>query len=223
MVSQLSPRQREVMQIVESWRQTSGRAPTVREMADALGVSSTATIHQHLRALEHKGYLARQRYRRRAWQPVKPPRPPLLRRVAMPADMAQVPLVGRIAAGRPIDAVEILDEDALIDIPSSYLSTGEHYALRVVGDSMIEEGIHDGDVILVRRQDKAEPGQTVVALIDGEATVKKLYFRERLAELRPANAAMQSLYVPRDQLTIQGVVISLLRRYETSSPHRRAK
>lgn len=219
----LSPRQRDVLRIVEHWRLTYGRPPTVREIAGELGVSSTATIHQHLRALETKGYLTRRRYRHRALQPVVPPRPVKLQRIAMLSEMAQVPLVGRIAAGRPIDAVEILDDDALIDIPSSYLSTGEHYALRVVGDSMIEEGIHDGDVILVRRQDKAEPGQTVVALIDGEATVKKLYFRERLAELRPANATMQSLFVPRDQLTIQGVVISLLRRYETATPRRRGK
>lgn len=124
-----------------------------------------------------------------------------------------MPLLGVIAAGRPLDAVEVLDEDALVDIPASYLSSGEHFALRVVGDSMIEDGICDGDLILVRRQNRAEPGQTAVALVDGEATVKKLYYHGEQAELRPANAAMQSLFVPRDRLVIQGVVISLLRRY----------
>ncbi|NLH49171.1 MAG: repressor LexA [Myxococcales bacterium] len=134
----------------------------------------------------------------------------LLRPVGRPV---KVPLVGIIAAGRPVDAVEVLDEDALIDIPASYLSTGEHFALRVVGDSMIEDGICDGDLILVRKQDHAESGQTVIALTEGEATVKKLYYHGDQVELRPANAAMQSFFLPRGRLVIQGLVISLLRRY----------
>jgi len=207
----LSGRQREVLEAIGSWRRDHGRAPTVREIAGALGVASPATVHQHLLALESKGYLARRRYRHRDLKPLSPPR--RLKAARRAPDTMQVPLVGTIVAGRPIEAVEMLDDDAMIDIPTSYLSTGEHFALRVRGDSMIEDGICDGDVILVRKQNRAESGQTVVALVDQEATVKRLYLHGDTAELRPANAAMKSIFIPRDQLTIQGVVISLLRRY----------
>jgi len=207
----LSPRQRDVLAAIDAWTKRHGRPPTVREIATALGVSSTATVHQHLTALEQKGFLSRRRYGHRALRPQMPPKPP--RTDPRTGDTAQVPLVGEIVAGRPIESVEVLDDDALVDIPASYLSSGEHYALRVRGESMIEDGICDGDLILVRKQDRAEAGQTVVALVDGEATVKRLYFHNEQAELRPANAAMESLFIPRDKLVIQGVVISLLRRY----------
>jgi repressor LexA len=194
-------------------QESLGRSPTVREIAQALGVGSTATVHQHLRVLEAKGYLARLRYRHRALRPLSPPHRPAAPAAPDRVEMTRTPLLGLIAAGRPIDAIETVDDDAYVDVPSSYLAAGEHFALRVVGESMIDDGILDGDLILVRRQDRADAGQTVVALIDGEATVKKLYFRGAEAELRPANATMQSFYVPRDRLVIQGVVVSLVRRY----------
>jgi len=210
MIRGLSGKQREVLEVVQAWKQEHGQAPTVRELAGRLGVSSTATIHQHLTALEGKGYLARRRYRHRSLLPQMPPRRPPAARAG---EVAQVPLVGSIVAGRPLEAVEVMDDEALVDIPASYLSAGEHFALRVHGESMIDDGIRDGDIILVRRQDRAENGQTVVALVDGEATVKRLYLRGAEAELRPANASMASLLLPLDRLAIQGVVVSLLRRY----------
>ncbi len=206
----LSPRQQEVLRVIGAWVDRHGRPPTVREIAEALGVSSTATVVQHLRALESKGYLARERYRHRDLRPHEPLRRPPR---AFEAEVVQVPLVGVIVAGRPLESVEVLGDEELVDIPASYLSTGEHFALRVRGESMIDDGICDGDVILVRRQDQAQAGQTVVALVEGEATVKRLYFHGAQAELRPANRTMEPIFVPRDQLTIQGVVISLLRRY----------
>jgi repressor LexA len=201
-----------VLDAIAARQQTHGRPPTVRELAQALGVGSTATIHQHLRVLEAKGFLARPRYRRRALRPLPPPQRPPAAGAAGPR-MARAPLLGVIAAGRPIDAVEIADDDAFVELPESELGPGEHFALRVAGESMIDDGILDGDLIMVRRQDRADAGQTVVALIDGEATVKKLYFHGAEAELRPANATMRSFYVPRDRLVIQGVVVSLVRRY----------
>ncbi len=210
MKSGLSRRQREALDAVRHWTQEHGCAPTVRELAELLGVTSTATIHQHLTALEAKGYLARARYRHRSLQAQVPPRrPPTARR----DDTTQVPLVGSIVAGRPLEAIEVLDDEALVEVPSSYLTNGEHFALRVNGESMIDDGIREGDLLLVRRQDRAASGQTVVALVDGEATVKRLYLHGAQAELRPANTTMSSLFVPLDRLTIQGVVVSLLRRY----------
>lgn len=197
--------------MIGEWVERYGQSPTVREIAEALGVSSTATVVQHLRALESKGYLTRQRYRHRDLRSHDPPR----RSPSRPheVEIAQVPLVGVIVAGRPLESVEVLGDEELIDIPASYLTTGEHFALRVRGESMIEDGICDGDVILVRKQSQAQPGQTVVALVEGESTVKRLYWRGEQAELRPANHTMESIFVPCEQLIIQGVVISLLRRY----------
>jgi repressor LexA len=121
-----------------------------------------------------------------------------------------VPLLGMVAAGEPIEAVEIPDN---VDVPQSLLRGGECFALRVKGDSMIEEGIHDGDIILVRKQERAENGQTVVALIDNEATVKKFYRKGKSIELRAANPDMEPIMIEADKLEIKGVVIGLLRSY----------
>lgn len=121
-----------------------------------------------------------------------------------------VPLLGYVAAGRPIEAVELPDQ---VDVPEGFLRGGECFALRVKGDSMIEEGIHDGDTILVRKQEVAENGQTVVTLVDGEATVKKFYLRDGVVELRPANAAMKPIVVDAEAVRIRGIVIGLVRTY----------
>lgn len=211
MAKGLSPKQKEVLAAVSAWREKHRRAPTVRELAAALSLSSTATVHQHLSALTAKGYLTRTRYRHRGLRACSPP---IHGRFGdEQAAVQRVPLLGAIVAGRPLEAVEVRDDDETIELPATFLSAGEHFALRVTGDSMIDDGILNGDVIVVRRQSTAEIGQAVVALIDGEATVKRLYFHGSQAELRPANAAMDSIYVSRDALTLQGVVVSLLRSY----------
>ena len=121
-----------------------------------------------------------------------------------------IPLLGYVAAGRPIEAVELPDQ---MDVPQGLLRSGECFALRVKGDSMIEDGIHDGDTILVKKQEVAENGQTVVALVDGEATVKKFYLRGDKVELRPANAAMKPMVVDAEAVQIRGIVIGLIRSY----------
>jgi repressor LexA len=125
---------------------------------------------------------------------------------------ATLPLLGTIAAGRPIEAIETPEE---IEVPASLVGTpgAPRYALRVRGDSMIEEGIHDGDVVVVRSARRAENGQTVVAVVDGEATLKRFHEAGRWVELRPANAALQPMRVRADRLEIRGVLVGLLRRY----------
>jgi repressor LexA len=122
-----------------------------------------------------------------------------------------LPLAGQVAAGSPIEAIE---DNESVDVPEEMLGSGEYFALKVRGRSMVEEGIFDGDTIVVRRQTTAENGQTVVALLGGqEATVKKYYRRKDEVELRPANAAMSSIFVRKGEFEIQGVVVGLMRKY----------
>jgi repressor LexA len=123
----------------------------------------------------------------------------------------EFPLLGRVAAGKPIEAVEEID---VIEIPPSMLGKGDHFVLQVKGDSMKEDGILDGDFIVIRRQATAENGQTVVALINNQATVKKYYQREGHVELRPAHTGMEPLIIREGDLQIQGKVIGVLRRYK---------
>ena len=121
-----------------------------------------------------------------------------------------IPLLGLIAAGQPIEAIE---NPEAVEAPASLLGRGERYALRVRGDSMIEDGIRDGDLIVVRRTAQAENGQTVVAIVDGEATLKRFYRVGARVELRPANAALRSTHWPAARVEIRGVLVGLLRRY----------
>ena len=141
-----------------------------------------------------------------------PPLETRVRRSTRP-EAATLPLLGTIAAGRPIEAIE---NPEAIEVPASLLGAGERYALRVRGDSMVDDGIQDGDVVVVRSARRAENGQTVVAIVDGEATLKRFHGPERggrWVELRPANAAMKPLRVAADRLEIRGVLVGLLRRY----------
>lgn len=171
--------------------------PTVREIAQAVGVSSTATIHQHLAALEAKGFIRRGSYKHRAIE---------LPRLARPA--VNVPLLGRIAAGRPILAAE--DREDELPLPRDLVGEGETFALRVRGDSMIEAGIHDGDLVVVRRQPTAANGEVVAALVGDEATVKFYHREADRVRLQPANSAMEPIYA-RD-VTILGKVVLVLRK-----------
>jgi len=122
----------------------------------------------------------------------------------------KITLLGLIAAGRPIEAIENPEP---IEVPESMLGPGETYALRVRGDSMIEDGIQDGDLVLVRRAVEADDGATVVAVVEGEATLKRFFRRGTNVELRPANAALQSIHVPASRVEIRGILIGLMRRY----------
>lgn len=196
----LTPRQRTAYDFITAFSGRKGYAPSFEEIRRHLGVASLNAVAKLISQLRRRGFLA--------------PAPPNAKRwLAPPSRHAggdTIPLLGLVAAGRPIEAVEVPEE---IGIPASMSGTGERFALRVRGDSMIEDGIHDGDVVVVRRARRAENGQTVVALVDGEATLKRFRLAGSRVELRPANAAMEPVRVAADRVEIRGVLVGLLRRY----------
>jgi repressor LexA len=198
----LTHRQKEVYAFLKAYMERRGVAPTYEEIRRHFGFRSYNAVFKHLKQLEARGYLtSRWKNRKQAFA---------LKEPVQAVSTAKLPLLGRVAAGEPIEALE--DQDT-VEVPESFLGTGEHFALRVRGDSMVEDGIHDGDLILLRKQEDAENGQTVVALIDGEATVKRLYRKGPSVELHPANASMKPLVAEASKVTIQGVVVGLIRKY----------
>ncbi|HYO12846.1 MAG TPA: transcriptional repressor LexA [Thermoanaerobaculia bacterium] len=204
----LTERQKEILEFIHEYRRQRGIAPTHREICERFGFSSYGTAYKHLKLLQEKGFLRRDWNQKRGIE--------LLR--AIPgggmdgAADQDLPFLGRIAAGRPIEAVPGIDRVA---VPGHLLSGrgGDHYVLRVVGESMIDEGIHDGDFIIVLRRDVAEPGEMVVALIGDDATLKRFYPEGELVRLQPANPTMQPIRVPAREVRIQGVVVGLMRKF----------
>ena len=207
-MSELTPRQRDVLEFVESQVAHRGYPPTVREIGEALGLSSSSTVHAHLAALQDKGYLTR--------DPTKP------RALEIHYDAESggaverrparhVPLVGDVAAGTGVLAVENVEET--LPIPEDFTVDGELFMLRVRGDSMIDAGILDGDYVVVRSQPTAESGDTVVAGIPGdEGTVKTFLQRKGKVVLRPENPALEEMVFEPGEVTVYGKVVSLLRR-----------
>jgi repressor LexA len=198
----LTKRQKQLVDFLENFIAEHGYAPTLEETGSYFGLSSLATIHKHLKNLEQKGFIRRHRNHSRALemtQQRKRPGSPTLQ------------LLGNVAAGMPIEAIETPDS---ITVPEDFVRKDNTFCLRVRGESMIDEGIRDGDYIIVEGRDSATDGETIVALVNGEATVKK-YYRERDGRIRlqPANAAMQPIYAPEEELMVRGVVVGLMRRY----------
>jgi len=197
----ITQRQREVYQFLKQFIEKHGYSPTIRDIARRFGFSSPATVHKYLVALERAGLIARGK------------RNALVQLIYQKQETGaiEVPLAGKIAAGRPIEAIR---SDEMIAIPPNLLGKRETYALRVVGNSMIEEHIRDGDIIIVEARETAENGQTVVALIeDNEVTVKKLYREKNHIRLQPANESLQPIFVDPSKVRIQGVVIAVIRKY----------
>ena len=214
MKPKLTKRQKEILDFVADFISRLGYAPSIREIASAFGLSSTATVHQHLESLIAKGLLHKERGRSRSMEVAQAPSPGITAEASvLHSRVVEVPVLGIIAAGQPIESPGFLDPDDTVAIPESYLKAGEHFALRVRGDSMIDEGIHDGDTLIVKKQDRALPGQVVVALVNGEATVKFYYPKNGTVELRPANPRFAPIFVPESDVIIQGLVISLLRKF----------
>lgn len=223
----LTPKQQELLSFIQTRLEEGGVSPSFEEMKDALDLRSKSGIHRLINALEERGFIRRLPNRARALEVLKLPdamhRAPApaapTPKVSAPAvllptaanDVIEIPLHGRIAAGVPIEAME---SHTMLSVPAALLGSGDHYALEVSGDSMMEAGILDGDFALIQRTDVAREGQIVVALIDdAEATLK--YFRREGARVRldPANAAYEpQIYDPR-QVRIQGKLAGLLRRY----------
>jgi repressor LexA len=188
-----------ISRYVEDW----GRSPSFEEICSHFGFTSYNTVTTYLKTLERKGYirLPRKKNQKRAIEVISP----------VETRRLEFPLLGRVAAGRPIEVVEEVDA---IEIPPSMLGKGDHFVLQVKGDSMKEDGILDGDFIVVRKQPTAENGQTVVALINNEATVKKYYHREGHVELRPAHMDMEPLIINEGDLRIEGRVVGVMRHYK---------
>ena len=237
----LTRKQHELLLFIDRHLKQTGFSPSFEEMKDALTLKSKSGIHRLISALEERGFLRRHHHRARALEVTRMPGgaeaeapvlmakadggafvPNVIRgdfsgrlagvRSAHEAGAVQLPLYGRIAAGMPIEALR--DQGTQIEVPMALLGGGEHYALEVAGDSMIDEGILDGDTVLIRKGETAENGQIVVALIkDTEVTLKRLRRRGNTIALEPANQRHQVQVLPADQVKIQGRLVGLMRRY----------
>ena len=196
----VTKRQKEVLNFIEKYKKKKDYAPSLEDIKKHLKLSSVSTVHYHIKKLEKLGLLRKNEHQPRSMTTTKE------------KQMMSVPIVGTIAAGQPIEAIEIPDGSVLVD-SRNYSSNDIFYALRVAGDSMIEEGIFDKDVVVIKKQSSAENGQTVVAIIDdNEATLKKLYRLENRFKLVPANQTMLPFY--RKEVEVRGVVVNIIRNLE---------
>jgi repressor LexA len=194
----LTKRQKEIIDFIRDYRSEHGISPTQREIREKFHLSSFGTVQKHLKRLEEKGALRREWNRSRGISPTSE------------ASGARISLLGLVAAGRPIEPFPV---EETIEVPTSLLGKGEHFVLRVRGDSMIEDGIRDGDFVIVSKRANAQNGQTVVALVRGEATLKRYYSEGARVRLQPANASMKPITVDARDLVVQGVVTGLIRDY----------
>ncbi len=201
----LTKRQKQVLDFIENFIRDNGYSPSLEEIGRGLELSSLATVHKHLSNLQTKGFMKRLANRSRSIE--------LEETVEMTASSVALPLIGEVAAGLPIEAYGDDQVDTL-DVPREFVNAADNFVLRVRGDSMIEEAIASGDYIICERREQAANGETVVALIDQhEATVKKFYAEEGHIRLQPANSSMLPQIYDPSRVTIQGVVIGLLRKY----------
>jgi repressor LexA len=218
---ELTDRQRQVLSFISESIRHRGYPPTLREIGEKMGIRSTNGVNDHLKALEKKGYLAREDLKSRALRPLNKgsaggkggvmPVPS-----SIGDDLVEVPLLGRVAAGAPLLAVENVEDTVKVD--RFFLGQGsvkEVFALRVKGDSMIDDGIHDGDFIFVKKSLAADKGDIVVALIEDEATVKRYYPEGDVIRFQPANRDMQPIMVrKRDfkSVNLIGIVVGVYRK-----------
>lgn len=200
-MNSVTPRQMGVLRFLSEYQGRHGYSPTMQEIGDFLGLSKV-TVFEHVAALEKKGLLRREaKHRARCLQ--------LTNNIKFPDARATViPLAGRIAAGRPVEAIQ---DSEVLDLEEMFARPQETFCLKVAGDSMIDEHIRDGDYVICARRQDARNGETVVALLDdGEATLKKLYREKGRIRLQPANPSFQPIVV--DNIRIQGVVIGVIRK-----------
>ncbi len=200
----LTARQKQIVVYIQQHSEAHGYPPTVREIGLDVGLSSSSTVHAHLKTLEEQGVILRDAVLTRAIK-VVPTQMDGLR--PQTKAIVNVPIVGTVAAGKPRLAVEDIED--VFPLPQDFIS-GDGFILQVRGDSMIEDGIHEGDYVVVRRQPDAENGETVVAMIDGEATVKRFYKEKARVRLQPANKRMKPMFFTDAQIV--GKVVGLVRR-----------
>lgn len=199
----ITRRQKEVLDFLSGFTQRKGYSPSYEEIAAGLGLNSLATVHKHITNLHNKGMLQRAHNRSRSIDVLSP-------RTARKGGGDRLPLMGRIAAGRPVEAIETAETISLSEI----IGNREVFALEVRGDSMRDEHIVNGDYVLVERVNTAREGEIVVALVDGsDATLKRYYKEGNLIRLQPSNNEMAPIFAPADRVAIQGKVLGMLRKY----------
>jgi repressor LexA len=215
-MEELTERQSQILNFIVRETENRGFPPTIREIGEEMDIRSTNGVNDHLKALERKGYLTRGEQQSRSLVPTKRARLVLgLGARSRDSNLVDVPLLGKVAAGAPLLAVEHVEDSVKID---SFLLGGaggrEVFALKVKGESMIEDGIHDGDFLFVRKTASAQPGEIVVALIEDEATVKRYYPDANGVRFQPANSTMSPIYVSRNEFRstmILGKVVGVYR------------
>lgn len=228
----LTKKQHELLLFINGRLADEGVPPSFDEMKTALGLRSKSGIHRLITGLEERGFIRRLPHRARALEVVKLPKaaidtpanekpakgsfkPSVIQggKIAgAPADSVELPLYGRIAAGLPIEALS--DPSSFIPVPQDMLSMGDHYALEISGDSMIQAGILDGDTVIIRKADRAENGQIVVALVENEnVTLKRWRLKGNKVALEPCNPDHETRIFPADHVAVQGHLVGLLRRY----------
>ena len=237
----LTPKQHELLLFIDRHLRQTGCSPSFEEMKEALDLRSKSGIHRLIGALEERGFLVRRKHRARALEVMRLPEDVRLRaeagragasasgfapnvirgdftsrfsgvRAADAAGAVMLPLYGRIAAGVPIEAMR--DNSSEIEVPTALVGPGDHYALEIAGDSMIEAGIFDGDTAIIRQTETAETGQIIVALVDdSEVTLKRLRQRGNSIALEPANARYETRIFPAERVKVQGRLTALFRRY----------
>src|SRR5688500_3239583 len=200
----LTKRQKEMLDFLELFVAEYGYPPSYEEIARNFGYTSLATVHEHVENLRQKGYIRKSYNASRSIELVP---------ANNQAGAVELPLLGMVAAGQPIEAIE--DQETLA-VPDTMIARGgQHYVLRVRGDSMIDEQIRDGDYVIVNSRNTAENGEMVVALVHGDSATVKKFYRERdgRVRLQPANVTMAPLYFAPDEVMVQGVVVGVIRRY----------
>ena len=198
----LTKRQREILDYLNQFIQQNGYAPSLEEIGKRFGLSSLATVHKHLTNLQEKGFIKRAWNRSRSVEMIP---------TRTGGRAVELPLLGFVAAGSPIEAVA---SNETIAVPEDLVGKRDTYVLRVRGDSMIDEQIRDGDFVIVEDRKTAQNGETVVALLSGSDVTLKKFFRENgRVRLQPANPSMQPIFVDPDNLQVQGVVVGVMRRY----------
>jgi len=238
----LTRKQHELLVYIDRHLKQTGFSPSFEEMKEALQLKSKSGIHRLISALEERGFIGRRHHRARALEVLRLPEDTMSRSSEAPAETAgngnfspnvirgdfspriagvraanevaaiELPLYGRIAAGLPIEALR--DAGSQIEVPMAILGNGEHYALEVAGDSMIEAGILDGDTVIIRKGEQADNGQIVVALVDdAEVTLKRLRRRGNSIALEPCNVRHETRIFPADKVKVQGRLVALMRRY----------
>lgn len=195
----LTKKQKEVLDYITGYVRENGYSPTQKEIQEFFGFKSLGSVQDYIKYLTSGGYLQNDSHSVRGLMPA-----------TVQQNSEDIPLLGNIAAGTPIEAIENTD---MISVPTHMLGRGTHYALKVRGESMIEEGILSGDIAIIKHQTQADNGQIVVAVVDNETTLKRYYKKSKQIELHPANKTMKPIIVKDKECEIRGLLVGLIRTY----------